>query len=339
MSDDIRIYGGGGQGPGGDPRRRRAEALTRFKRGHKGGDLVTGVFLRLEPVQPGTAWVSLEGAALLAALPEELADLARRIAAGQGAGATPTGVTEANFPIQRGQACYFIVEALEPEPVLRMLGVTDPKALGRSAAEARWQGVLRLPLTQLAARYTQKRSRLELELRQRLWSEADLALPFPSELPPSLTDFSAAAFAEEQPDPAGTQGRYFAFIREPERRDDYAELELYRAALVENLRGSGLLGFFFVPWLCPAAHSLELAFIRERSGEAQAPDRASAMQRVSYSLQGLFEDAREQTRCELSGLVGGRRVRRVPGPDEPDLLRRLLTLRPDEARPVFRRKA
>ena len=348
MSDDIRIYGGGGQPQGDDPRRHRAEALSRFKRGHKSGDLVTGVFLRLEPVPPGTAWVSLEGAALLAALPDEMAELARRIAAGQGAGATPTGVTEADFPIKRGQSCYFVLEALEPEPVLRMLGSGGPKAAAAVATEARWQSILRLPLTQLAARYTQKRSSIDNLLQQKLWTTEDLDIEFPRSLPESLTDFSAVAFAEEKHDPESPQGRYAAFILEAAAKEDFEELETYRAALVENLRPYGLLGFFFAPWLCPAARGLELAFFRQRSGEAASPDRAATMQGVTYKLQGslpnMLSDWPHLERRELAGLLDGNRVQRALGPkelgpDDPDLLRQLLALKPEETRRSFSRKA
>lgn len=348
MSDDMRVYGRSGQEQaGGDPRQRRAEALKRFRGRHSAGDLVQGIFLNLEPASPGTAWVNLEGAALLAALPEDLAALAARISAGQGAGATPTGVTEADFPLKRGQACYFVLEALEPEPVLRMLGHSDASGkktdLARAASEARWQGILRLPLTQLAARYTQKRGGLEQLLQQSLWTADDLKIPFPKELPDSLTDFTAAAFAEPcGQEPESAQARYSAFIGaggNPTARQIFDELELYRVALVENLRPYGLLGLFFTPWLCPAARSLELAFLRQRSGESAAPSRASAMQGVTYKLQALFEEAGRQSRRELSGILGGISVLRSPGPEEADLLRQLLALKPEETRTSFSRKA
>lgn len=338
MSDDIRIYGGGGYPQGGDPRQRRAEALARFKRGHKSGDLVTGIFLRLEPVPPGTAWVSLEGAALLAALPDELAALARRIAAGQGAGAVPTGVSEADFPIKRGQSCYFVLEAVEPEPILRMLGTGEPKSAAVAAAEARWQAILRLPLTQLAARYTQKRGLLDGILQQKLWTPEDLKTEFPRSLPDSITDFSAAAFTEEKAEPDTPQGRYRAFILDAAKAD-FGEMETYRAALVENLRPHGLLGLFFVPWLCPAARTLELAFFRQHSGEGKEPDRASALQGVSYKLQGTLGASPQQERRELSGQLGGSKVQRAPHAEEPDLLTQILSLRPDGLRQGFSRKA
>lgn len=344
MSDDIRIHGGGGQAQGGDQRRRRSEALARFKRGHKDGDLVQGVFLNLEAAAPGTAWVSLEGAALLAALPAELADLARRIAAGQGAGATPTGVTEADFPIKRGQSCFFVLESLEPEPVLRMLSASEPGDLAATAAEAHWRGVMRMPLTQLAARYAQQRSTLDKILQQNLWNHDDMGIPMPSALPPSLSDFSAAAFVNPEEDMESPRGRYSAFIKQDEARKVFNEMELYRTALMENLRPYGLLGFFFVPWLCPAASSLELAFLHQRSDEGAAPDRASAMQGISYKLRATFETHHttvsiETFRRELVGILGGSQVPRVVSPDAPDLLTTLLALKPDEARAAFSRRA
>lgn len=344
----MRIYGRSGQEQaGGDPRQRRAEALKRFKGRHRAGDLVQGIFLNLEPASPGTAWVSLEGAALLAALPEDLAALASLIAAGQGAGAMPTGVSPADFPLKRGQACYFVVEALEPEPILRMLGHTDASGkktdLASAAAAARWQGILRLPLAQLAAHYAQKRNGLEQLLQQRLWTHKDLEIPFPKELPESLSDFTAAAFADIEDElPQSAQARYSSFIsgqEDPVPRQIFDELELYRVALVENLRPYGLLGFFFTPWLCPAAQGLQLAFLRQRSGEAAAPDRASAMQGVTYKLQAFFEEGGRQVRRELSGILDGISLVRVPGQEEPELLRQLIALKPQECRTSFSRKA
>ena len=124
MSDNLRIRGQSAGGFGG----KREGSLARFKQGRKAGDLVRGVFLRLEPASPGTAWVNLEGEELLAQLPEELSDLARRILAGRGVGAMPTGLDESDFPLRPGSPCYFILEALDPEPVLRMLSQKEQGA-------------------------------------------------------------------------------------------------------------------------------------------------------------------------------------------------------------------
>lgn len=342
MNDDIRVYGGEGRQQGKD-RRHRAEALARFKRGHKTGDLVQGVFLRLETVPPGTAWVSLEGAGLLAALPDDLSGLARHIAAGQGAGAAPTGVTEADFPLRRGQTCYFVLEAVEPEPVLRMLSATEPKALAVTAAEARWRGLLRMPLAQLAARYTRQRSLLDKALHRDLWNQQELGIPFPADLPPSLKTFVGAPFAGEAPDSESPQGRYAEFMAHEEVREHFGVLEMYRAALVENLRPYGLLGFFFVPWVCPAARSLDLIYVRRSAGEAAPPGRAPARRGVTYKLQGLFESKHLQLRLdtlryELAGILGGSWVLRRPGSDEPDLLQQILAFKPERDRSAFNRK-
>lgn len=124
MSDNLRIRGQSAGGFGG----KREGSLARFKQGRKAGDLVRGVFLRLEPASPGTAWVNLEGEELLAQLPEDLSELARRILAGRGVGAMPTGLDESDFPLRPGSPCYFILEALDPEPVLRMLSQKEQGA-------------------------------------------------------------------------------------------------------------------------------------------------------------------------------------------------------------------
>lgn len=344
MSDDLRIYSGRqGQQQDDDPRQRRAAALQRFKQGHKSGELVTGIFLNLEPSAPGTAWVSLEGAALLAALPEDLSALAKRIAAGQGAGAMPTGVTDKDFPIKRGQSCYFILEAIEPEPVLRMLSAgsnsNSVAELRQAAAKARWFSILRLPLTQLAARYTQHCIHLENLSQQMLWTKADLSIEFPSLLPEELSKLSATHIAEN----STLQKRYTAFVQEHEdTQQNFAELELYREALLSNLQPHGLLGLFFVPWLCPAARGLDLAFYRP----AQSPTtnmNPTALQDVNFKLQGVFDaiDAQSsrQKRLELFGTLGGRQLLRIPPASEPDILQQILALKPEERRIAFSRKA
>lgn len=347
----MRIYGQQGQNQQQSARERRGEALQRFRRGHKSGDMVEGTFLHLEIAAPGTAWVNLEGAVLLASLPEDLADIARKISAGKGAGAMPTGVTEADFPIKNGQLCYFILENLEPEPLLRMLniiktpGQSNPQidaALLAERQQALWQSILRLPLTQLAARYMQKRSALENILQQQLWQASDLSLPFPKTLPEMLTDFSAMTFADDcLQEENSPQAKYSAFIKMPGASlEAFNELELYRVALLENLQPYGLLGFFFVPWLCPAARHPELAFYRRHNTESSGPDRASAMQGTSYKLQAELERDGLLSRPELTGLLGSsRNLLRQLKPDEPDLLRFILSFRPEETRPSFSRKA
>jgi hypothetical protein len=100
---------------------KKGGSLAHFKQGRRKGDIVIGVFLALERSTPGTAWVNLEGDKLLAVLPEDWAALARRIFAGKGVGARPTGVDERDFPLQPGDSCYFELKAIEPRPVLQML--------------------------------------------------------------------------------------------------------------------------------------------------------------------------------------------------------------------------
>ncbi len=393
MSDDLRIYGrGAGGGAYQDERR---ENLARFRRAHKPGEIVRGVFVRLEHAAPGTAWVNFEGSSLLAGLPPDLAEAALLIAKGQGAGAMPTGVREADFPLKNGDVCYFALESLEPEPVLRMLGLHEKNGQKNDDALAQAllleqqaiqrRSLLKLPLTQLAARYSQKRNALDAALRERLWQGEDLSVPFPAALPETILDFGGASVSENAgypPDsadsPAETtsneenattqdaalptgrgeywraaQKRYAAFVRKDgEAQKTHDEMNLYRLALIEQLRPHGLMGFFFVPWLCPAASGLELAFYSQSpvsaargldAGPGAAPNEAVAG--IKYVLQGSIPtggagQAVNMATLELSGSAGYERVlRRELKNTDPDLMRLLLALKPQTIHPGFSRMA
>lgn len=140
MSGSSRIGGYGGQcGTGGGSG--RSAALARFCRGRKKGDVVSGVFLRLETEDLG--WARLEGEELLAHLPA-------------------SGVR----PVP-GDRVFFMVESLAPEVVLRMLAPDSPAA--RLAVL-----VPPLPLSQQGVLYAAARDRLDALLTTALRRDPDL---------------------------------------------------------------------------------------------------------------------------------------------------------------------
>ncbi len=149
MSGTSRIGGHGGQFGGGGQRERSA-ALARFCRGRKQGDVVTGVFLRLETETLG--WAMLEGEELLAHLPEEWSG--------------------GENPPSPGDRVFFRIEALAPEVVLRMLAPSHPLARLSAVMPS-------LPLAQEAALYIAARDRLDASLagRARPGGSADPADP------------------------------------------------------------------------------------------------------------------------------------------------------------------
>lgn len=104
MSGSSRIGGSGSPGGSGglDRRGDRSASLERFRRNRKVGDVVSGVFLRLETETSG--WTRLEGEELLARLPAE--------------GPRP----------QEGETVFFRIESLAPEVTLRLLPSADPLA-------------------------------------------------------------------------------------------------------------------------------------------------------------------------------------------------------------------
>ncbi|CAK7047853.1 MAG: hypothetical protein DELT_00905 [Desulfovibrio sp.] len=104
MGGSSRIGGTGAYGGYGGMagRQGRSASLERFKRNRKVGDVVSGVFLRLETESLG--WALLEGEELLAHLPAE--------------GPQP----------KERETVFFRVESLAPEVVLRMLPASHPLA-------------------------------------------------------------------------------------------------------------------------------------------------------------------------------------------------------------------
>ena len=127
MSDTSRVSGFGGFSGGGQEKG-RSTSLVRFCRGRKLGDIVSGVFLRLESETLG--WALLEGEELLAHL--------------------PAGVSRPEV----GSSVFFRIEALYPEVTLRLLPAASPEA--RLAAF-----VPSLPLAQEAALYVAARDTLD----------------------------------------------------------------------------------------------------------------------------------------------------------------------------------
>jgi len=88
---------------------------------------VRGTFLRLEASRPGTAWINFDDSTLLAALPQEL--ISPALAAMQTRGASsPPGAKARPFPLRTGDLCFFHLQALDPEPVLRMLSLAEAEA-------------------------------------------------------------------------------------------------------------------------------------------------------------------------------------------------------------------
>lgn len=125
MTRDIRISGQGREESQDPPGQK--ENLARFRRGRRAGDLVRGTFLRLETGRPGTAWINFEGSTLLAALPQELIPPALAVMQAKGA-SSPPGAKARPFPLRTGDLCFFHLQALDPEPVLRMLNRAEAEA-------------------------------------------------------------------------------------------------------------------------------------------------------------------------------------------------------------------
>ncbi|MDR2893172.1 MAG: hypothetical protein LBV80_08840 [Deltaproteobacteria bacterium] len=313
MSNDFRIYNRPLVGRAPERQEgRKDQRLLRFKRGRRPGDIVRGIFLRLEGAAPGTAWVNLEGEELLAELPPDLAELSRLILAGRGVGATPTGVTEADFPLRAGSDCYFVLEKLDPEPVLRMLELGtehvsaahgEPAEYIKSREQALifWRNIADLPPAQLAARYAMTRTALDHTLHERLWpllrKAASLKLAGPAD-------------QTKAPSPRAV---YLSFLSSnPEAMDRHAELNLLRAAIVGLLRPFGLRDLLFLPWLCPEASAIGLALLQKQ------PD---------FLLQAKLPDGRLLNVRGNSGNLAGLR-QTVEAPGSADLLAGLLALHP-----------
>ena len=278
MADNVKIYDGSHRQDNFTGQRRHN--LVRFKKGRRAGDAVKGVFLGLEAAAPGTAWINLEGESLLAELPPELAKTAKLIAAGKGVGATPTGITEKHFPLRHGDQCWFVLEQLEPEPILRMLYLR-PDAdifqveheLAKARTKVAWQELMRQPPAQTAARYTQSRNRLDMLLQQQLWAKHDKSV---FTFPPERLNNPRRLDAARNATPDFGNLRHF-LNHTPAASAALKELTLYRAALLSLLKPYGLISLYHLPWLNPALKGIELALYSIKSASyftllAQLPD-------------------------------------------------------------------
>jgi hypothetical protein len=294
--------------------RKKESSLMRFKRGRVQGEIVSGVFVSLEPAAPGTAWVDFEGDKLLAVLPEEWAKPARRIVSGMGAGSVPAEADAKDFPLRPGSRCYFTLEALEPEPVLRMLGF-GPLAGDREGRDALFGAFLgsarAMPPVQLISRYAGFCANMDSLLRRRLWPVQD----------------------------ALYRAAYLDFIQnEKEARDIYARLTLCRAAVVLALKPRGLQDLLFLPWLNPEASGVNMAILA-----ADAP--ADPAESRRFILQAMYPSG---MRMEIRGNLGAKpekgpkrdfiaQLRRAA--DGNDLFSVLLALFPLELRGGFSLRA
>jgi hypothetical protein len=313
MSGNFRI-GGAVPGKAQEERQRgtgRKETLAHFKRGRGTGELVSGVFTALEPLSPGTAWVDFEGDKLLALLPEAWAELARRIFEGRGAGARPSGVGEGDFPLQPGSRCFFVLEELEPELVLRMLKPAE-QASGETEKPALFEALLEstgaIPPAQLISRYAGLCARLDGLLQKRLWPDR----VFPC------------------------RDAYVDYIqREEEALDIYARLTLYRAAVVRGLRERGLGDLLYLPWLNPKARGIHMAILTEKRSGASGGCPAFILQAAHPSGQ----------RVEIRGEPGRQKpeerftVRTGRPLEREDLFSILLDMYPREQRGGFSLRA
>lgn len=258
MSDDLNISNQGQKQ--GQYKLETPGSITRFKRGRKVGEPILGSFIRLEATLPGTAWVNLEGERLLAELPRDLALLSAKIIVAQGVGARGNGLSADDFPLKIGSPCYFILERLEPEPVLRMLSPEvqeDPaeikKRLEREAALSAWRAINEMPLSQLASRCSQSRKKLDDMLHAELWPKV-LANP--------------EKYREEDMDDRELhQVAYLEYVSStPETLAAYMDVSQYFSAYARALAPYGILHLGFVPWLVPQARQAELARLETSEG-------------------------------------------------------------------------
>lgn len=231
MNDSSRIQGQGPGFGGFSQRDRHRGDVSRFRKGRSAGDTVRGLFLRMENNTMG--WINLEGEELLAQLPPE--------------GPRP----------EPGDAVLFVIEALEPEPVLRLLPQSGRVILASS-----------LPLARQAAIYSAKRDELDLLVRERLWAVMDQN---------TLAALSMDACREA----------FLDFLaHDADAMELYAHVQLWSEYLRSACADGGLLFFRHVPWLCPEASSVELAFIHSSA----MPD-GEARLLVGLSLPGIPEES------------------------------------------------
>lgn len=147
MNGTSRIGGYGGFSGSGQDRDRSA-ALTRFRRGRKPGDVVSGTFVRMEAETLGL--VILEDEELLAQIP-------------------PERIAEGAVPVP-GERVFFQIEALVPEVLLRMLSVADPHVRLSSIFPS-------VPLAQEAVLYVNARDKLDAFAAEPATREAVFSQP------------------------------------------------------------------------------------------------------------------------------------------------------------------
>lgn len=246
-------------------------SLERFKRGRKPGMLIEGIFLRLEPASPGTAWVNLEGETLLAALPDDLSEIARLNLSSKGVGAKSSTETRP-FPLAEGAACVFFLEKVEPEPVLRMLGPgtaarLTPESQSRlkaalsNQAGQRLKDLCNLPLSILATRYKSNRDQLAALLKN------SAPTRFKEDSFEKNGSEASNQLMSNQGNWLENRSTYLSLLCSSYNMlESYTEYNLFRTALVLTLKPFGLRDLRFSPWLCPKAYMVELAILdREKS--------------------------------------------------------------------------
>jgi hypothetical protein len=242
MNENFRINSNfsGETRDGGQSGAGKKGRLARFRRGRRKGELVSGIFVSLEPLSPGTAWVDFEGDKLLALLPEGWAEPAGRIFDGRDARADSGGAGEGDFPLQPGNLCFFVLEELEPELVLRMLRPEEQIRVGKEKPalfEACLNSISAMPPAQLISRYAGLCARMDSLLRKCRWPDR----VFPC------------------------RDAYVDYIqKEKEALDIYTRLTLYRSAVVRGLKGNGLADLLYLPWLYPGAGCIHMAVLTEK---------------------------------------------------------------------------
>jgi hypothetical protein len=244
-------------------------------------------------------------------LPEEWAQQAGRFFSGRYAA---TGPDETDFPLRPGSRCYFALEALEPEPVLRMLNfgrLADSRGGKDALCGALLSSARAMPPAQLVSRYASFCANMDTLLRGRLW--------------PGRDSFFRAA--------------YLDFIhKEKEARDIHARLTLCRAALVLALKPRGLKDLLFLPWLEPRASGINMAVLAANPSACPAEGR-------SFILQAVYPSG---MRVEIRGNPGAKPEKESKqgfvaqlrqAADGKDLFSVLLALFPQDLRGGFSLRA
>lgn len=353
----FRICGYGRDFSGDVPKKRGD--VRRFIRAHQSGDIVYGHFVRLEGGAPGTAWVNLEGEELLAQLPETLAVLAAHIVSGFGVGTRPTGMTLADFPLQPGDRCMFLLESVTPEPRLRMLYGDEAEALagarlsspGAAERMLQWRQALCMPPTQLAAWYAAARRALDdtyarsvVEYSRNMCDMAEQVredTPYVIGPPPNLSEkrtlmlrkelramnaHEVAQMAENGAKlPAWAQQskrQFFVWLRQHDKAGGlYRDLLILRTALERQCSScaQGDLRLRYLPWLDARLRQAEMLVVTTSGAFTEV---------IIQGILGVAEDVdnpavqtdRFEWRFGLSGLL---KCEPLP-PGSPDLPGRML---------------